>query len=126
MGFHLTKGEEWVSYLITKDGHIPFEWTQKFLLECSSTRLRAVRSFVNGSQAQHYAQWFTAWLRDRGYVVGGTEESGKVAEWLDHATYFKVKKLFRIDPEDYLNSTADSIEPEERQAINKPEPVTGD
>jgi hypothetical protein len=126
MGYHLTKGEEWVAYLITKDGHIPFDWTQKYLLECSSTRLRSIRSYVNGSQAQHYAQWFTAWLRDRGYVVGGEMESGKVAEWLDHATYFKVKKLFRIDPEDYLNSTSDETQPEERQAINKPAPVTGD
>jgi hypothetical protein len=127
MAYHLSPREDWVAYLVTKDGHIPFEWTQQFLIDSSSTRLRSIRSYVNGSQAQHYAQWFTAWLRDRAYVVGGEEESGKVAQWLDIGTYYKVRTLFRVGLDDNVFKAASTADDDlDQPPTIETQPAPGD
>jgi hypothetical protein len=109
LGMALNRNGEWEYLLQTKDGSIPYHWTQKFLLECSATRLRSIRSYSNGTQAQHYAQWFTAWLREQNYVIGGEDGSGKVAEWINEKAYFQVRELFRLKLDDHAASPSDNV-----------------
>ncbi len=96
LGMSIGRNGEWSYLVITKDGIVPFEWAQNFLLECNAERLRSIRSYPNGTQQQHYAQWLTAWLREQRLAVGGEELSGKSAEWIDANAYWNARKMFRI------------------------------
>jgi hypothetical protein len=87
-------------FLYTSQGLVPWEFCQEFLTNTSTVVLEPVSRFSNGSAAQKYAQWFTQWLRENGFAVGGEgSAAGRAAQWLTTDSRAAAFKIFDVSLE---------------------------
>jgi hypothetical protein len=85
-------------FLVTVGGMVPWEFCQQFLMDCGVTALKAISNYSEGTQGYDHARWFTQWLRDNSFAIGGDgSRAGQVAQWMTEQSKSEACVLFDVD-----------------------------
>lgn len=85
-------------FLMTPGGMVPWEFCQQYLLDCGVTSLKPIGHYSEGTQGYDHARWFTNWLRDNGFAVGGDgSRAGQSAQWLTEQSKAEACMIFDVD-----------------------------
>lgn len=99
IAIHLDPGnrQERRYFLLTVGGMVPWDFCQQFLLDCGVTSLKPINHYSEGTQGYDHARWFTQWLRDNAFAVGGDgSRAGQVAQWMTEQSKAEVCILFDV------------------------------
>lgn len=87
-------------FLMTAGGMVPWDFCQAFLLDCGVTTLKPIKQYSEGTQGYDHARWFTGWLRDNAFALGGDgSRAGQAAQWMTEQSKAEVCILFDVSLE---------------------------